>query len=282
MTSSRAEPGTLYVVPTPLGNLGDVTLRALEILAACDVIAAEDTRRTRKLLDRHGIRARPLSLHRFSEERKADGVLEMLQAGKSVALVTDAGTPGISDPGARLVAHARAAGMQVIPLPGPSAPAAAVSVSGWEGGFTFEGYVEKKPAARRRQIERIASSDRAAVLFEAPTRLRATLRELDSRAGGHRILLAREMTKVHEEYRVDSAAGLLESLPDRVRGEITLVVMPPAGADPQPSTGLTEAADAALELAGLGVRLKQASRIIAGVSATSARDVYETANRRRR
>jgi len=270
------------VVPTPLGNLEDVTLRALRILAECDVIAAEDTRRTRKLLDRHGIRARPVSLHRFSEERKADHVLKMLAHGKSVALVTDAGTPGVSDPGARLVAHARAEGMQVIPLPGPSAPAAAVSVSGWEGPFTFEGYVEKKPAARRRQIERIAASDRAAVLFEAPSRLAATLRELAGQAPGHRILMAREMTKVHEEYRVDFAAGLLEDLPERVRGEITLVVMPPGGTRPGPSAGLSAAADAALELADLGVRLKQAARIIAGVSGTSARDVYETANRRRR
>jgi 16S rRNA (cytidine1402-2'-O)-methyltransferase len=282
MTSSRAESGTLYVVPTPLGNLEDVTLRALSTLAACDVIAAEDTRRTRKLLERHGIRARPVSLHRFSEERKADRVLEMLADGKSVALVTDAGTPGISDPGARLVARARAAGAPVIPLPGPSAPAAAVSVSGWEGPFTFEGYVERKPAARRRQIERIAASDRAVVLFEAPTRLASTLRALAGQAAGHRILLAREMTKVHEEYRVDSAAGLLEDLPERVRGEITLVVMPPAQGGPPPSTAVSEAADAALELAGLGVRLKQASRIVAALCGSSARDVYETANRRRR
>ncbi len=282
MTSSRAEPATLYVVPTPLGNLEDVTLRALRILEDCDVIAAEDTRRTRTLLERHGIGTGLLSLHRFSEERKADRVLGMLQAGKSVALVTDAGTPGISDPGARLVARARAAGLPVIPLPGPSAPATAVSVSGWEGRFAFEGYVEKKPAARRRQIERVAASDGATILFEAPTRLRATLQELDRQAGEHRILLAREMTKVHEEYRVDSAAGLLESLPERVRGEITLVVMPPGGAGPGPSAALAEAADAALELASLGVRLKQASRIVARVSGTSARDVYETANRRRR
>jgi len=270
------------VVPTPLGNLEDVTLRALRILAACDVIVAEDTRRTRKLLDHHGIRARCVSLHRFSEERKAGHVLEQLAAGRSVALVTDAGTPGVSDPGARLVARVREGDVPVVPLPGPCAPVTAVSVSGWEGPFVFEGYVERKPAARRRQIARIASSDRATVLFEAPTRLATTLRELAAQAAGHRILLAREMTKVHEEYRVDSAAGLLETLPERVRGEVTLVVMPAGQATPGPSAGVEAAADAALELAGLGVRLKQASRIVASLCGHGAREVYEAANRRRR
>jgi 16S rRNA (cytidine1402-2'-O)-methyltransferase len=282
MTSSKAEPGTLHVVPTPLGNLEDITLRALRILAGCDVIMAEDTRRTRKLLDHHGIQARCVSLHRFSEQRKAGHVLEQLEAGRSVALVTDAGTPGVSDPGARLVARVRAAGLPVLPLPGPCAPVTAVSASGWEGPFAFEGYVERRPAARRRQIARIAASDRASVLFEAPTRLASTLRELARQDAGHRILLAREMTKVHEEYRVDSAAGLLESLPQRVRGEITLVVMPAGQASPGPSAGVEAAADAALELAGLGVRLKQASRIVAALCGHGASDVYDVANRRRR
>lgn len=270
------------MVPTPLGNLGDVTLRALEVLASCDAIAAEDTRRTRKLLDRHDIRTRQVSLHRFSEERKAERVIEMLEAGRAVALVTDAGTPGVSDPGARLVARVRAGGLAVVPLPGPSAPVVAVSASGWEGPFCFEGYVERKAAARRRQIERIAASDRATILFEAPGRLASTLRELAALASDHRILLAREMTKVHEEYLVDSPGRLLERLPDRVRGEITLVVMPGPAAGPARSTPVDEAAEAALELAEGGVRLKQAARIVARLCGARARDVYETANRRRR
>jgi 16S rRNA (cytidine1402-2'-O)-methyltransferase len=157
-----------------------------------------------------------------------------------------------------------------------------VSVSGWEGPFAFEGYVERKPGARRRQIQRVAASERATVLFEAPTRLASSLRELAALAPGHRILLAREMTKLHEEYRVDVAQRLLEDLPDRVRGEITLVVMPAGASRQEAPPALDAAAEAALELAGLGVRLKQAARIIAGVSGASARDVYEMANRRRR
>jgi 16S rRNA (cytidine1402-2'-O)-methyltransferase len=272
-SSTDRSAGTLYLVPTPLGNLADITLRAMETLSSCDVIAAEDTRHTRGLLEHHGIRTRTVSLHRFNE---------MLRSGRDVACVTDSGTPGVSDPGARLVSRVREAGLAVVPLPGPSAPAAAISASGWEGPFTFEGYVERRPADRRRQIERLARQDRAAVLFESPRRLRATLAAFAEQAPVARILLAREMTKIHEEYRVDTAAGLLATLPERVRGEITLVVMPgPAGPEASPP-GLEPAVDAAGELVKLGVRLKHASRIVGTLTGIGAKLIYDEVDRRRR
>jgi 16S rRNA (cytidine1402-2'-O)-methyltransferase len=282
MSSSRtAEGATLYVVPTPLGNLGDVTLRALSVLGSSTLVAAEDTRRTARLLAHHGIEVPTVSLHRFSEERSAGRVLEVLASGGSVAYVTDSGTPGISDPGARLVRRARAAGFCVIPLPGPSAPATALSASGWEGPFTFEGFIERRDPARRAQIERVASSDHATVLFEAPTRLAATLGILAEVAPGHLVLMAREMTKVHEEYRVDTARALLESLPDRVRGEITLVVMPRDRHERRPA-GALDAARVALALESEGVRLKRACRIISTLAGLPASAIYETALERRR
>ncbi len=270
--------GTLWIVPTPIGNLEDVTIRALRILGSCDLVAAEDTRRTRQLLDRHGIAVRQVALHRFNEEEAAGRILEVLRAGRDVACVTDSGTPGIADPGARLVARARGEGFSVIPVPGPCAPTTALSASGWEGPFSFEGWVERSPAARRRQIEEIGARDRASVLFESPQRIRATLETMASVIPGHGVLLAREMTKVHEEYLSGSPAVLLAGLPDEPRGEITLVVMPPAGGPSGRTTVEVSAATAAArELAALGVRLKDASRIVSALTGIRAREIYDGA-----
>lgn len=282
MSSSSNEPGTLYVVSTPLGNLGDVTLRALETLSSVDVIAAEDTRRTRKLLSRHGIRARSVSLHKFNEERSARRIVEMLRAGKDVAYVTDSGTPGVSDPGARLVRHVRAQGLGVIPLPGPSAVVAAMSVSGWEGPFAFAGYVERKPGARRRQLEELCARDGAVVLFEAPTRVRATLEVLAEVAGEHRILLAREMTKIHEQYALETASGHLDSLVQPLKGEITMVLMPGEEGPGRVGADLARAVEAAAQLVSLGVKVRQASRIVASLTGASAKEIYGGVTRSRR
>jgi 16S rRNA (cytidine1402-2'-O)-methyltransferase len=269
---------TLYVIPTPLGNLADVTLRSLDVLGAVDVVAAEDTRRTRKLLDHHGIETRPMSLHRFNETATAERIVEILASGRDVAYVTDAGTPAVSDPGARLVRAVRQAGYPVIPLPGASAPTCALSASGWEGPFVFEGYLHRKGRRRSEQLERIAAETRATILFEAPTRLRSTLEALADVIEEHPILVGREMTKLHEQYEVGTAAQLIATLPQRVRGEITLVIMPPDGSGEEPGQeGLDPAARAALELKQHDLPLKRGCAILASATGLSSRGIYERA-----
>jgi 16S rRNA (cytidine1402-2'-O)-methyltransferase len=271
----------LFIVPTPLGNLTDVTLRSLGVLGRCDVIAAEDTRRTRKLLERHSIAARPVSLHRFNERGAAELVISMLEEGKDVAYVTDAGTPGVSDPGARLVARVRESDHRIVALPGACAAITALSASGWEGPFVFEGYPPRKAGARTVLMERIRRETRAVILYEAPGRLGTTLEELSRHVPRHEVLLAREMTKIHEQYEVDTAGGLLERLPPRVRGEITLVVMPPAGASVEEPDGeaLERAAEAARQLALEGVGLKRACKALALATRLPSRRIYELAAR---
>jgi len=272
--------GTLFLVPTPIGHLGDVTLRALEVLAAADVLAAEDTRHTRRLLDRHGIRARSVSLHRFNEEESAGRLVDALLEGRDVACVTDAGTPGVADPGARLVTRARAAGIRVVPLPGPSAPVAAVSASGWEGGFVFEGWVERRKEARERQIRAAAGREMATVLFEAPARLKATLEEAERIAPQMEILVAREMTKVHEEYEIRTAGEHLRAMTGRVRGEVTLVLLPPP-VDRDRGEAPEKAVEAVLAMVELGVRLADAARIVGRLTGTPSRQIYRKAVDRR-
>lgn len=276
-------PATLYVVPTPLGHLSDVTLRALEVLREVEVIASEDTRRTRKLLAHHRIGTRPVSLHRFNEEKASGWIVEQLEAGRNVAYVTDAGTPAVSDPGARLVSHVRAAGHPVLPLPGPCAAVTALSASGWEGPFVFEGYPSRKGRQRTSQLARLARESRAVILYEAPTRIRRTLEDLARVVPAHRILLAREMTKIHEQYLQNTASRLLEDLPEPVKGEITLVIMPPDLPGKEPSDeGLERAARAALDLVLDGTGLKSATRALGLATGLSARRIYETATRIRR
>ncbi len=215
---------TLYVVATPIGNLEDVTLRALRVLGEVDVIAAEDTRVTGRLLARHGLRRRMLSYRAPVEERMLPRVLEALQAG-DVALVTDAGTPTLSDPGQRLVDAAWAAGHRVVPLPGPSAVTAALAAAGWGGpGFCFTGYLPRKPGELRRFFEGLRGADRPTVAFESPHRLRRALAALAEVLPERRVALARELTKVHEEVLRGTAAEVLAALGEPVRGEITLVI----------------------------------------------------------
>lgn len=215
---------TLYVVATPLGNLEDVTLRALRVLGEVSAIAAEDTRVTARLLARHGLR-RPLISYRAPVEgRTLARVLDALSAG-DVALVSDAGTPTVSDPGARLVDAAWAAGHRVEPVPGPSSVTAAVSVSGFQGaGFVFAGYLPRKPGELRRFFAGLAEERRPVVVLESPHRVLKSLPLLAEVLPERRVTVARELTKLHEEVLRGTAAEVLEALGGRARGEFTLVI----------------------------------------------------------
>ncbi len=216
------------MVATPIGNLEDITLRALRVLKEVDVVAAEDTRRTRKLLAHHGIRNRVSAYHGYNRERAGEKLLRCLLGGKNVALVTDGGTPGISDPGRELVREAFHRGVLVAPVPGPSAITAALSVAAFSGGpFLFVGFLPSKAGPRKRKLEDLRGLPYLLVLFEAPHRLMKTLEEMGRVFGGRRILMAREMTKVHETLLVGTAEEIRLSLKaEVVRGEITLLVEP--------------------------------------------------------
>jgi 16S rRNA (cytidine1402-2'-O)-methyltransferase len=219
----------LYVVATPIGNLGDVTLRALEILAGVPLIAAEDTRHTRRLLDRHGIVARLVSHHAQSSPSRTEELLAHLRAGDDLALVTDAGTPAISDPGAGLVAAWAAEGGTVVPIPGASAAIAAVAASGVAGPrWCFEGFLPRSGRERRERLARIAADERGSVIFEAPSRVAATLADLAAACGANRpAAVCRELTKLHESIVRGSLADLAEAAREGqipARGEFVLVV----------------------------------------------------------
>lgn len=220
-------PGTLYVVATPLGNLGDLSRRAGEVLAKVPVVAAEDTRRTRGLLSHLGARPTLLSFHAHSGENRLGGLLDILRSGRDVALVSDAGTPSVSDPGTDLVAEARTAGIPVVPIPGPSAVATALSAAGLPADrYLFLGFIPRKGKERSRLLSRAAVEEWSVVFFEAPPRLLALLEDLIPLAGpGRTAVVGRELTKMHEEIR----AGTLGELADYYsavppRGELTVVL----------------------------------------------------------
>ena len=221
--------GTLYLVSTPIGNLEDITLRALRVLEEAELVACEDTRHTARLFDRHGISTPRTSLHEHNEKEKCEKLLQRLLDGEDLALVSDAGTPAISDPGYRLVRKAAEAEVKVVPVPGPSAALAALTVSGIStAGFAFLGFLPPKHGARRKALEEAASYPLALVLYEAPHRLEAMLEDLADVFGPARqVAVARELTKVHEEVLRGTAEELLEHFREtKPRGEITLVVAP--------------------------------------------------------
>ena len=217
----------LYITATPIGNMDDITLRALRVLAEVNIVLAEDTRHTGKLLARHNIKRQMVSFHEHNEKAREERVLLALEAGKDVALVTDAGTPLISDPGQRLVAAVHEAGHEVVVLPGASAVIAAVVGSGLPATpFTFVGFLPRKKGERRRVLEGLAGREETLVFFESPKRLSATLGELCEVFGDARpACIARELTKVHEEFRRAGLAELYDEIGDEgVRGEVTLVI----------------------------------------------------------
>ena len=268
-----ALPGTLYVVATPIGNLEDLTLRAVRILREVALIACEDTRRTARLLQAHQIATPTTSFFEHNERWKGERILRQLREGRDVALVSDAGTPGISDPGFRLVRDARGEGIAVVPVPGPSAAVAALSVSGLPTDrFLFVGFLPARTHARRQAIQELAGQRQTLVLYEAPTRVVAALSDMVELWGDRDAFLCREATKVHEEYVRGSLSALRERLAQRpeVKGEIVLVVE--GAAEPTLADGDAETVYAALAAEGLTRReaVKETARRLG----LPAREVY--------
>jgi 16S rRNA (cytidine1402-2'-O)-methyltransferase len=287
-SSTSAEParfaaarGTLYVVATPLGNLRDLTFRAVDVLAGVDMIAAEDTRVTAVLLRHYGIATRPLSLHEHNELVRAERIVDELRRGRSVALVSDAGTPAISDPGARLVHAVRDAGFAVVPIPGACAAIAAVSAAGLTAErWLFLGFLPSAAKARRELLERAATLDAALLIYEAPHRVRATVEELHAALGGARVLVvAREITKKFETITsttLAEASHWLAADPNRERGEFVLLVdAPPHSADANAESTI----DAKRLLLALVEELPpaRAARVAAAVTGLSRDALYAQA-----
>lgn len=220
-------PGTLYLVATPIGNLEDITLRALRILREVDVIACEDTRQTRKLLEHYGIPKATISYHEHNEAQRADELVSKLREGARIALVSDAGTPLISDPGYRLVARAIAEGIPVEPIPGPSALLAALSASGLPtDSFRFAGFPPARPSARRKFLAGLKDEQATVILYEAPHRILETLADIEEVLGPRPVVVARELTKIHQEFLRGTAGEVRRALASRggVKGEITLLI----------------------------------------------------------
>lgn len=227
---------SIFIVGTPIGNMEDITLRAIDTLRSVDIILAEDTRRTRKLLNRHGIHARMLSCHRFNEAARIRQVIDYIKTGLRVALVTNAGMPGISDPGNRLAAACRDHGINISVVPGPSSVTAAVALSGFGGGrFLFEGFLPRGMSARQKRLTELRAMSYPVVLFVSPYRCFRLLTELENIFGDRMIFAAREMTKLNEECIFGSSAEVREALArgdgphasdKTVKGEITLVLAP--------------------------------------------------------
>ncbi len=270
--------GTLYVVATPLGHLGDLSPRAAETLRSVDTVAAEDTRRTLGLLAAIDAHPRLLSYHAHSTDRRADALLALLSDGRDVALVTDAGTPAISDPGVELVAAARAAGIRVVPIAGPSAVATALSAAGLPGDrYLFLGFVPRKGKERRQLLERAAVEPWTVVFFEAPPRLTELLEELAVLCGDDRqVVVARELTKLHEELRSGTlrelAGHYTESPP---RGEVT-VVLAGRGAAPDAPVVVdsAEVAQVVRERLAAGESRKDIVRMVAARFNLARNDAY--------
>ena len=232
---SRSSVGKLYLVATPIGNLEDISQRALRVLQEAHMVACEDTRHTQLLLRRHEIRAKHLTSYtEFNHRRKAAELVGQLERGWDVALVTDAGTPALSDPGEQLVREAIAAGHEIVSIPGPAAAIAALVSSGLPTReFTFVGFVEKKSGARRRQLERLMSEGRTAVLYESPYRVGDLLADLAAVAPDARVVVAREMTKLHEELVRGTAAELAARYAQTApKGEVTIVFARPEEGTP--------------------------------------------------
>jgi 16S rRNA (cytidine1402-2'-O)-methyltransferase len=274
----RALPGTLYIVATPIGNLRDITLRALDILKTADLVAAEDTRVTAGLLSAYGISTRLFSYREHNEQAASATLLERLGEGKSVALVTDAGTPGISDPGAVLARLAREAGIPVVPLPGPSAVATVLSVAGLEAGhWQFYGFLPHKAGERRRELQALAGFEWPVVFYESPHRLLETVADLAAVLGGARqLLIARELTKRFEEFHagpLGEALAWLNGDENRQRGEFVLVV---DGRPKQQDAGLEEARRV-LDILLDDLSPSAAARVAARITGTKKNALYDLA-----
>lgn len=268
---------TLYVVATPIGNLADITLRALHVLGLVDRIAAEDTRNTGQLLARYGMTKPLIAVHEHNEREAAQRVIDYLRAGERVACVSDAGTPGISDPGAKLVEAVRDAGFQVVPLPGASALATALSAAGdWVTTFTFVGFLPPKPKQRASALQPLAAHEHAMVFYEAPHRIVETVQALaDAFGPERRLLIGRELTKLHESlHRCTLAEGpaWLAGDANRQRGEFVLVVEGASGAASSDGDQ-----DALLRVLLQEVPVKTAAKLAAALTGASRNALYARA-----
>jgi 16S rRNA (cytidine1402-2'-O)-methyltransferase len=277
MTNTFSASAGLYIVATPLGNLGDITRRAVDCLAAADAIACEDTRHARRLLDHLGVKAPTFALHEHNEAEATEKLLALLAAGKRVALISDAGTPGISDPGARAVAAARAAGHAVVPLPGANAAIAALSVAGLaDDKFLFVGFLPAKPGARRAAIEAVAAVAAALVFYEAPHRVGECVDDLAALLEPQRILVvARELTKLFEQIAampLAEAPAWFAADENRRRGEFVLVV-----SAPPPRLGLGVEEERTLRALLAELPLKQAVKLAAEITGAARNELYERA-----
>ena len=286
----RLAPG-LYLVATPIGNLGDITLRALDVLKQVDRIACEDTRQTQKLLNHFSIATPTVSCHQHNERQRATELIDALKAGGSIALVSDAGMPGISDPGTWLAAEAIAAGVTVIPIPGANAALSALVASGLSTSeFQFVGFLPEKSGARRSRLEDLAKeaaaqeAARTLIFYEAPHRILETLTDLESVwSAALRVVVARELTKIHEEFLRGSVADVRRELAarDRVRGEITLLVEAPGRAATPSSGEVVE--KIAVRVARLqdeaGIDEKEALKRLARELGTSKSELYRELQR---
>jgi 16S rRNA (cytidine1402-2'-O)-methyltransferase len=273
--SAPALPPGLYVVATPIGNLSDVTIRALDTLAGADIVACEDTRVTRKLFTRYGITSKVFAYHEHSGPAVHRSLLEALSEGRSVALVSDAGTPLVSDPGARLVADAAAAGHPVVPIPGPASPIAALSAAGLPTeSVLFLGFLPAKSAARRKRLTEAREVAATLVLFESPNRVAGLLEDALAVLGDRQAALCRELTKLHETFdraALSELAGRYSGVP--VKGEIVLVVGPPGAAEPP-----TEAdVDTQLREALATLNVKDAAQAVAAATGLPRRELYRRA-----
>jgi 16S rRNA (cytidine1402-2'-O)-methyltransferase len=291
-TKSPLAPG-LYLVATPIGNLGDITLRALDVLRSADRIACEDTRQTQKLLTHFQIATPTVSCHEHNERQRAAELIEAIRGGARVAVVSDAGTPGISDPGGLLVAEAIAAGLPVVPVPGANAALSALVASGLPTGeFHFIGFLPERAGARRSRLEELADvsrqscAPRTLVFYEAPHRIVETLADLEAAWGAEtRVALARELTKIHEEFLRGTVAEVRRELAgrDRIRGEMVLLVEAPPPAPPaeRPAGETSIAARLARIQAESGADEKEALKRLARELGESKSDVYRELQRER-
>ena len=271
--------GKLYVVATPIGNLGDISARALAVLAEVDLVAAEDTRTTGHLLAHHGITAKFVALHEHNEMARAEELVAQMRAGKTIALASDAGTPGISDPGALLVARARAAGVEVCPIPGANAAIAALSAAGLsEPHFLFYGFLPAKAAARRGALAGLRELSCALVFYEAPHRVTECVADLAATLGAEReIVIARELTKLYESIhrcRLGEAGAWLAADPNRLRGEFVLIV---TGALAQKPEGLPPEAERVLRLLLAELPLAQSAALAAAITGVRKNELYQRA-----
>jgi 16S rRNA (cytidine1402-2'-O)-methyltransferase len=276
----------LYLVATPIGNLGDISFRAVEILKSVDLIAAEDTRHSRPLLDRYGIDRPLFALHEHNERQASDRLMDRLKAGQRIALISDAGTPLINDPGFPLVSRARAAGLTVTPLPGACALTAALSASGLSTArFAFEGFAPRTAAARRRLFESLAAEERTLVFYEASHRIRDCIADIAAVFPvDRRVVVARELTKLHESFLCGAAAEMPALMdrraPENRKGEFVVVI---EGASPAPAaTGPSPEALRVLKLLLEECTVKSAAGLAARITGARREDLYQAALELRR